>query len=68
LLDDASVEVEVEDSVAHRRRPCRQGAVEQSEEQQHDDEDERVLDPDQQLPDCADELHHGRPLIMPAAR
>jgi len=57
LLDHGAVEIERQDSVCDRRRLCRQPGVEQTEEHQHEDQDEDVLDADQQLPDCPSEAH-----------
>ena len=48
-----AVEIEREHAVADRRRPGREAGIEQPEEHQHEQQDQRVLDADQQLPDRA---------------
>ena len=68
LFDQRAVEVERKHAVLDRRRPGRKRAVQRSEEQQHEDEDQRVLDPDQQLPDCANEFHVKVPNDFPRIR
>jgi hypothetical protein len=57
LLDDVPLEVEVEHPIVDRRLLHRQAGINRSEEEQHEKEDERVLDSDQQLPDGANEFH-----------
>ncbi len=59
LLDDRAVEVEQKrPAVAGAEgRPSRHRRVEQGEEEQHEQQDEAVLDSDEQLPDLARELH-----------
>ena len=57
LLDDAAVEVEVEHAVLDRRRPGRKRAVQSGEEEDQQQQDQGILDPDEQFPDCVHELH-----------
>ena len=57
LLDHGSPEIQREHAVPDRCRPRCQHGIEHGEEQKHQDQDESVLDSDQQLPDCANELH-----------
>ncbi len=59
LLDDRPVELEQKRAAiaGAERRARRHRRVEQGEEEQHEQEDEPVLDPDQQLPDLAREPH-----------
>ena len=61
LLDDHPVEVEGKHALAGRRGTRGQEAVDQGEEQQHEDQDQHVLDPDQYLPDDPGEPHSSSP-------
>ena len=62
LLDQHAVEVHRQNALADRRRPGRKRRVEQPEEHQHEQEDQRVLDAHQQLPDGLHEPHRHSPL------
>jgi hypothetical protein len=59
LLDDRPVQSEEQGAAVARAEggPGRHCRVEQSEEGDHEEQDEPVLDPDEQLPDLARELH-----------
>jgi hypothetical protein len=57
LFDDGSVEVERKHALTDRGRLYRERSVERAEKQKHEDQDERVLDSDQQSPDCPGEAH-----------
>src|SRR3546814_725458 len=63
LLDDRAVEIEQQRAVADRRR-CRsrrKRRPQHTEEQEHRDQDQRVLDPDQQFPGASNQLHRVDP-------
>jgi len=59
FLDDRAVQLEQQCALANLRDvgPRAQGAIERQEEQQHEKQDEPVLDGHQQLPDLASEDH-----------
>ena len=70
LLDDRAAEIEPQRALARAVLigARRQRRVERAEEDQHQDEDEPVLDPDQQPPRLADEPHLNRSLMIGANR
>jgi hypothetical protein len=68
LLDDRPVELEEERPAlarAHFRVRAHHGP-EAGEEEQHEEEDEGVLHPDQQLPDLARERHGDSSIVKPS--
>ena len=59
LLDDAAVEIEVENAVLDGRRLGRERAVQSGEEEDQQQQDQGILDPDEQFPNRVNELHCG---------
>ncbi|MCY1173631.1 hypothetical protein D9M73_137980 [compost metagenome] len=73
LLDDRAVKFEQQRAVPDRglARPRRQRTEQQAKEQQHRDQNETVLDPDENLPRAPYEFHLAAPYlaeIPPLAR
>ena len=59
LFDHAAIQVDVENACPYWHRLRGQAGVNHAEEEQHEDEDECVLDADEKLPHRANEFHPG---------